>query len=646
MRADPFQLTGTTIDGRYRIDAVIGEGGFGVVYRAFHLGFQAPIAVKVLKVPAELKPEDRARFLETFDAEGNLLFQLAKRHPAFVQVTEKGVIHGAAGPLAPYLVLEWLDGEPLESDLERRAAENKGGRRLDEVIGCLTPIAEALGIAHAQKVAHRDIKPANIFLARGPDGVSSKLLDFGIAKVMTATGSAALRDPTMKGFGGFTMQYGAPEQWNRKYGATGPWTDVYALALVAVEMLIGEPALQGDEPGQFFGATIDPHDRPTPSARGAAVFASVEDVFRKALAVAPGERYRDAKAFWEALLGAQRAAVAGAGPGQTIKGPTIVTPMPPPSLKTTPMPPIHVPPPPEPKKPRSPAVLLSVAAVGLLVPLGLLVATGMSNKGTGGDKADASASSVASSTPAPVPVPTTQTPPVASVSCPAGMAPIPAGTFTMGSKEYDEDERPPHPVSVGAFCVDLTEVTVAAFSACVAKGMCKEAGAWDSCNGTRSYLQDHPVNCVDWGQADTYCRAQVPAKRLITEEEWEYAARGGSEQRLYPWGDKAPASQLCWNGTGNDRREKDWARTCRSGSYTAGDSRWGLHDMAGNVWEWTDTWYCPNYASKDCAKEKRVFRGGAWSGSSPLSMRASDRGKGAPAVSYDDVGFRCARTAQ
>jgi serine/threonine-protein kinase len=305
---DRFRLVGATIDCKYRIDEVVGEGGFGVVYRAFHTGFKAPIAVKVLKEPEGLAAAAREKFLAAFENEGALLFQLARAHHAFVQVTEKGVVGTPAGPTAPYLVMEWLEGESLATDLDRRRAAGQGGRSLPEALALLEPIAQALGVAHAWKpnaVVHRDVKPANIFLARAAHGEpSAKLLDFGIAKVMRETGTAALRRTDTRRRVGFSIDYSAPEQWNSKrYGAMGPWTDVYAFALVLVEVLSGKRALDVDDDAEDmeYGTATTSDERPTPSARGAAVPPSVEAVFLKALAIKPGERFASARAFWDAL---------------------------------------------------------------------------------------------------------------------------------------------------------------------------------------------------------------------------------------------------------------------------------------------------------------------------------------------------------
>src|SRR5450432_3384718 len=99
----------------------------------------------------------------------------------------------------------------------------------------------------------------------------------------------------------FTPQYGAPEQFSRSYGATGPWTDVFALALVALEMMSGNAALDGDDIVQLAFSSGNPQRRPTPRNLGVPVTDAVESVFVKALAIAPHDRYARAKEFWSAL---------------------------------------------------------------------------------------------------------------------------------------------------------------------------------------------------------------------------------------------------------------------------------------------------------------------------------------------------------
>ncbi len=314
---DPFHLCGTTIEGKYRVASVVGDGGFGVVYRAVHAGFGELIAVKCLKLPHALDQEQRDGFLEQLREEGRLLHRLSKATPGIVQALDVGALTTPLGAWVPYLVLEWLDGETLADHLATRFEGGQGPYPLEEAIRLIEPAARALAVAHAMKVAHRDVKPQNLFVTRiGADGASTlKVLDFGIAKVLTTypTFTEALA-ATKAGPAAFTPRYGAPEQFNKQRGASGPWTDVFALGLILVELLTGRKALEGDDPTQLYVAAADPSMRPTPNARGAGVPPAVEAVFEKALAIEPKNRYADAGELLDALLQAAGLAPALATP--------------------------------------------------------------------------------------------------------------------------------------------------------------------------------------------------------------------------------------------------------------------------------------------------------------------------------------------
>jgi len=211
---------------------------------------------------------------------------------------------------------------------------------------------------------------------------------------------------------------------------------------------------------------------------------------------------------------------------------------------------------------------------------------------------------------------------------------VPAGRFAMGSNNGDANEKPVHQVALASFEMDVTEVTTAQYEACVRAGTCQAAATYSTyCNAGKSDRQGHPINCVSWVDATAFCT--WAGRRLPTEEEWEYAARG-TYSRTYPWGSAAPDSQLCWN------RLSSGQGTCGVGSFAAGKSPFGLHDMAGNVWEWTSTAICP-YTKKNCAEAARVYRGGSWNIGDPSYLRASDRVGNARAIRFDFLGFRCAR---
>lgn len=303
---DPFGIVGTILDGRYLVERVVGGGGFGVAYRAQHLQFDSPVAIKALRLPEALPDDRRAGFIEGFSAEGKVLFRLGSLHPAIVRALETGSFTMADGRVVPYLVMEWLEGAGLDAELQARKDKNAPPLTLTEALALLHPVAEALGAAHEQGIAHRDVKPGNVFLSISSNGsVTARLLDFGLAKAMASSSSITEKlEDTSGGETPFTPAYGAPEQWLRRLGATGTWTDVHGLALTLVELMTGKTALDGNDRGQLMGACIDTASRPTPRAFGVDVTESVERVFRRALAVNPRERYHSVRQMWSELTSA------------------------------------------------------------------------------------------------------------------------------------------------------------------------------------------------------------------------------------------------------------------------------------------------------------------------------------------------------
>jgi CubicO group peptidase (beta-lactamase class C family) len=215
-------------------------------------------------------------------------------------------------------------------------------------------------------------------------------------------------------------------------------------------------------------------------------------------------------------------------------------------------------------------------------------------------------------------------------TCPPGMAQVTGGVL------------PGEPaVTFAPFCIDTTEVTVAAYTRCVRSGACRPAPttvAWEgitaadrakwspACNGSRRDRQNHPATCVAWTQATAYCRAQ--GKRLPTEQEWEWASGGGEDGRTYPWGFRPPVGEICWSGV--ETREG----TCAVGTFPKGDAVWGVHDMAGNVGEWTSTTTEGN---------GHVMKGGGWNLGDAAMFRVVARDIGDSMFRGPNVGIRCVR---
>jgi serine/threonine-protein kinase len=299
---DPFGLVGTTLDGQYRADQVVGEGGYGVVYRGWHASLEQPIAIKALKV---MSADDRAvqdALFAKFKDEAKLLYTLSQASLHIVRSMDFGAVTTATGAWAPYMVLEWLQGRSLADDLAQRRRSRMQGRTLDEALALLEPAAEGLGVAHHRRVAHRDIKPANFFLLDGNEGPKVKVLDFGIAKIIRDGEGPGTRSP----FASFTWLYAAPEQLDPRIGQTGLATDVYSFALLLSELLTDRVPTEGRDVVSLLKAATDPTVRPTPRQRGANVPDAIEVACRRALAVDPKVRFATIPDLWAALSAARR----------------------------------------------------------------------------------------------------------------------------------------------------------------------------------------------------------------------------------------------------------------------------------------------------------------------------------------------------
>jgi formylglycine-generating enzyme required for sulfatase activity len=235
---------------------------------------------------------------------------------------------------------------------------------------------------------------------------------------------------------------------------------------------------------------------------------------------------------------------------------------------------------------------------------------------------------------------------------------IPGGTFMMGCTkgdgQCDMHEQPLHQVVLNAFYMDKTEVTVDAFRRCVIEAKCKKHSFWgiDRCNWNQTGRENHPMNCVNWFDAKSYC--EWAGKRLPTESEWEYAARGGHSDWKYPWGnEQAVCSRavMVEDRRGGCGKDGAWPVGIK-GAYG-----FGLFDMAGNVDEWVEDCWIEDYTETpqdgtawtstpgNCYLG-RVSRGGSWAFNA-WYLRVSYRIR---ADAYNDYGptkgFRCAKTME
>ena len=222
---------------------------------------------------------------------------------------------------------------------------------------------------------------------------------------------------------------------------------------------------------------------------------------------------------------------------------------------------------------------------------------------------------------------------------------IPGGEFAMGDDRGQDDEQPVHRVTLNTFYLDAYEVTVSRYTEFLHAQNPDPPFKWHEADlGAHAHK---PVIGVNWYDARDYCR--WVGKRLPTEAEWEFAARG-SEGRIYPWGNAHPtkghtnAGQTKWRG---------YDTLSTVGQLALGKTPDGIYDLAGNLWEWVADWYDASYyrftprdnPSGPSAGPLRSLRGGAWNNDS-TAIRSANRAGYAPDARRNDVGFRCARDAQ
>ena len=566
----------------YTIEAVLGHGGFGIVYRARHNELGNRVAIKEY-LPVELalreglsvqirSTEGRGHYedgLRRFLEEARALVGFHD-HAGIVSCRDFFRANGTA-----YLVMEHEEGLPLSELLRRREAAGRPFAEAD-LLAVMVPLLEGLARVHEAGALHRDIKPSNILVRRADE--RPVLIDFGAAKQGVAERSKSMAP--------YTEGYAALEQVGE--GKLGSWTDVYAAGAVMWRMVAG-----GNSPWappnpvkveKRANAVVRGAADPLPSARelGAGRFsAGVLEAIDRCLQLNEQERVRDCGE----LLGLLRGAGAGAAPAaEAVRQETVSE--------------------------------RREAAAGAWFALARAEAERSRPGRRFRDCAE----------------------------CPE-MVVIPAGSFMMGSPESEEgradDEGPVHRVEIGEpFAVGMYEVTFEEWDACAAAGGCGRSRPDDEGWGRGK----RPVIHVSWEDAQAYVewlsRKTGEEYRLLSEAEWEYAARAGSRTR-YSFGDDITENDVNYG--------KNIGKTQPVGSYAA--NGFGLHDMHGNVWEWVQDCWNDKYEgapadgraweSGNCSR--RVFRGGSWN-NSPRLLRSAFRGWGVTGYRGIIYGFRVART--
>ena len=668
----------------YTIEGMLGHGGFGIVYRARHNELGNRVAIKEY-LPVELALREglsvhprsaacRAGYedgLRRFRDEARTLVEF-QSHPSIVSCREFFRANGTA-----YLVMEHEEGLPLSGLLRRREAAGRPFAEAD-LLAVMVPLLEGLARVHEAGALHRDIKPSNILVRRADE--RPVLIDFGAAKQAAAERSKSMAP--------YTEGYAALEQVGE--GKLGSWTDVYAAGAVMWRMVAGgNPPWQPPNPVKVekrANAVVRGAADPLPSARelGAGRFsAGVLEAIDRCLQLNEQERIRGCGELLGLLRGAGAVEKAAVAAPQARGGR-------------------------RPRRMLTAAGVVLAAALAWLALASWNGPTPVSREAeagaAGGSMQDAALARAEAQWNA---VRDTRDAEAARAyieeyggvegagvwvklaesllaemdrerrvreatenerkareaersrpgrrfrdcaGCPQ-MVVIPAGSFEMGSPESDEDgyddERPAHRVEIGeAFAVGVYEVTFEEWDACVAAGGCAGYRPADQGWGRGG----RPVINVSWEDAQAYVewlsRKTGKQYRLLSEAEWEYAARGGSGTR-YWWGDEIGSGRANCAGCGSRWDDKQTApvRSFRANGY-------GLYDMHGNVWEWVqDCWHGGSYreaptdgdAWKSGNCSRRVMRGGSWL-SYPRGLRSAIRSWSVTGDRDNFLGFRVART--
>jgi len=295
--ADPLGLVGTTIGEGLQVVSLARRGGMTLLYRVHDPASDTDRAFKVYMGLAELEKTARAGFFRSATDINRRIAYLAPKHSALVQVFGVGSQPIPGGNSVPCTLTEWLEGKTLEVCLDEERMRGWYSRTAAEAFALMEGPMEAVAAIQERGIVHRDLKPGSFFVEGGqliPGAI--KVLDFSLAKF----GPRPHATVTF-----LTPNYAAPEQFRGDEDAIGPATDVFGLALVLVELILGgRTALAGKNFSALRRASEDESRRPTPRTLGVEIPNVVETVFKRALAVDPRERYPDVGAFCKALRNA------------------------------------------------------------------------------------------------------------------------------------------------------------------------------------------------------------------------------------------------------------------------------------------------------------------------------------------------------
>lgn len=629
---DGGTLVSSVLDGKYQLEEKIGEGGMGQVFRATHIHIDTTVAVKLLS--RQIISNSNA--IDRFRREAKTAARI--KHPNAVGVSDFGVTPDGT----VYLVMEFLVG----NDLRHRLYEQKA-LSYEAAATILYQTCAAVNAAHEKGVIHRDLKPDNIYIIRTPEGSEQvKVLDFGLAKLKDGEADQLTKMGSIMG----TPYYMSPEQGQGQ--ALDFRSDVYSLGVILYEMLTGQVPFSGNNTAVIYQHCHEPP--PPPSKFRPNMPPLVEQVVLKALSKDREQRPATAGQLYEEYDAALRAsgvqlnfvsqvfaAPLYPGPRSSLGTDASFTPdtsnvsM---ANTVTPRPAITT-------DPRSMTSGSPVSAESTIPTTGggksnfllfaAMAAIAALLLGGGGGlglwyylkkKPDVTTN------------PPEKDPKLPANPAPVGMILIPAGEFTMGDDgSEDPGSKPEHKISVKSFYLDQYEVTNEQYLQFVKSENHAAPAGWK--DGTfPSGEAKFPVTNVTWQDAADF--AKWAGKRLPTEEEWEYAARG-TDKRIFPWGNEFTTRNA---NTEETSKESSRSRPLPVGSYPQGKSPFGVFDMCGNVAEWTASKFVPYPESTAVARDGRVIRGGSFERDKRFAYTYG-RAVLPETKTFPSVGFRCAKDA-
>jgi serine/threonine-protein kinase len=632
----------TILRERYRIIHQLGHGGMGAVYQAMDENLSCVVAVK--ETFATTDEQRRA-----FRREAELLANLS--HPALPRVTDH-FTHGDG----QFLVMQFVPGHDLAELLELREQPFPVAKVLDwadQLLDALEDLHSA-----APPIIHRDIKPSNLKVT--PKG-KVLLLDFGLAKGVAGQMSTADVDSRGRSIYGYTAHYAPLEQM--RAAGTDVRSDLYALGATLWTLLTGKV------PPDALSRVSEKEDgNPDPLVPAheinPQVSAAVSKVLTRAMSLNRNQRQATAADLRNELKNAHKESESATKllPQSGTPEPSSLVPGSPPLGST-----MNAQEPTSQSSPASPQVPtirvdsppavptwdragVSSTAASFAGEEGKQSKTGFSFQLRWGRFALIVASVLVIGTSivvwrATVEQPMRATAPnqtsnrasttaTGNPTAPAGMVYVPGGEFMMGRDDGDEYERPAHKVTVNPFFVDLNEVTRQQYLEFISKTGHAAPANWAG-KVFPGGAGQQPITDVTWNDAKAY--AKWAGKRLPTEEEWEFAARG-TDGRRYPWGND-------WQ-SGNANADNASKALADVGSYK-GASPFGVTDMVGNAWEWTASKlaaYPGGQLTTQMTGDVRVIRGGSYTESKDEATTTFRRGYPARGnYDYSNTGFRCAK---